>query len=632
MARIRSCSAPTPAVPAGAGFEKAERVLEAAIRQVGEESLEGITLAVFGQKWLDRRELDGRHRSIRQDRSQWREHIATAPFFDRPLRSVRRKDVKLWVDALAEKEAVQAITTKEGTTKKRTGRTLSRSSVQHSVNLLRACLHEAVDQEVIRENPAAGVRVRMRPTPIKQGWSFLTLAEIEALLACAKIPERHRLLYTVAIHTGLRKGELWGLRWGDVHLRDERPRIVVRHSYDNTTKSGRIHEVPLVLPARQALEQHRRSLGAIPFPSTLVWPSADGGCHHESYTAQWQRHRGKVLDRHVRFHDLRHTTASHLVMGSWRRTWTLDEVGELLGHSPIIVTQRYAHLAPSRPRGRPSRWTTTSGAATSNSAARPAILVRLAMISTRPEVGMNRDRFERYVPYRLDESAVKDVRLELRRVEDDEAREVTLQDVLLGVLRGGWTMTDALPGTRVVVNGAECELKGALYAVGLIRDTMNLEHPSHIAEATWFYVETDRVLDDPHYSHHFFLDDGRKCVGLVSLSEVPGAAPENVLRRADTDGVWRDQAVYSEARAFAAYMRFRREVDHGKLWAIAGCLEDLATIGVDRPTVGMVEHFDSLVTANATTRAMAGVASQLRRITWLLAILVLLTAWLAWRA
>lgn len=48
----------------------------------------------------------------------------------------------------------------------------------------------------------------------------------------------------------------------------------------------------------------------------------------------------------MRFHDFRHTFASHLVMGTWGRAWRVEEVQVLLGHTSITTTQRYAHLAP----------------------------------------------------------------------------------------------------------------------------------------------------------------------------------------------------------------------------------------------------------------------------------------------
>ncbi len=56
--------------------------------------------------------------------------------------------------------------------------------------------------------------------------------------------------------------------------------------------------------------------------------------------------RASGLTRRVRWHDLRHTCASSLVSGWWGRRWSLQEVKEMLGHTTIDVTQRYAHLAP----------------------------------------------------------------------------------------------------------------------------------------------------------------------------------------------------------------------------------------------------------------------------------------------
>jgi integrase len=79
-----------------------------------------------------------------------------------------------------------------------------------------------------------------------------------------------------------------------------------------------------------------------------VFPTHLGGMYSRGYDANWvtQWRKKSGCAEHVRFHDLRHTCGSHLVMGTWGRPFTLMEVRDWLGHSDIKTTQRYARLAP----------------------------------------------------------------------------------------------------------------------------------------------------------------------------------------------------------------------------------------------------------------------------------------------
>jgi integrase len=96
------------------------------------------------------------------------------------------------------------------------------------------------------------------------------------------------------------------------------------------------------------------------------------------------------IKRHIRFHDLRHTCASHLLQGTWapdliREPLRLEEVKAWLDHSDIGVTQRYAYLAPDAIRGKVvDDAGATAGA--NNTAVWPANWSHLRDLNPRPTV------------------------------------------------------------------------------------------------------------------------------------------------------------------------------------------------------------------------------------------------------
>jgi len=349
-------------------FPNEERAREAlarlnALREAGAiAAVDSLTFGeVFG-RFMDARELGGRVRGIPQERDLARARIQTAAFWEAPITSIRRNELIDWIDVLL---ASPALVGGRGP-RRETGRTLSRETVGKAFRLVRSCFAWAVHRDLLETNPALEVRVpkHVRPEDLEDQWTFLDAEEI-ALLFASELSERDRALFTLAIYGGLRQGELFSLRWEDVHeAAEDRPRVVVRRGRRGPTKSKKIRDVPLLAPARAALARWRGLQGDVR-PDAPVFPNRDGEHYGPKYDAGWpdkrqRRPRKKTapvlevtpgvksragITRDVRFHDLRHTCASHLVMGTWGARWTLEEVRDFLGHSTIRMTERYAHLA-----------------------------------------------------------------------------------------------------------------------------------------------------------------------------------------------------------------------------------------------------------------------------------------------
>lgn len=137
----------------------------------------------------------------------------------------------------------------------------------------------------------------------------------------------------------MRIGELLALQWQDVDL--VAGRINVRRNvvwgHVGTPKSGKSREIPLSNDALKALKDHRHLRGALVFCDAGGHMLTDG----EVRSPLWRACKRAGL-RLITWHVCRHSFASHLVM----RGAPIKAVQELLGHSTILMTMRYAHLAP----------------------------------------------------------------------------------------------------------------------------------------------------------------------------------------------------------------------------------------------------------------------------------------------
>lgn len=152
-------------------------------------------------------------------------------------------------------------------------------------------------------------------------------------------------LYATGVFTGMRAGELAGLRWADVNWNERL--ITVQRSFRGPTKAGDVRHVPILDALLPVLRSWR-----LRSPAALVFTNRDGRMLQPS-SRVFQEVLHRVLARaslkgqdgahYLRFHDLRHTFASHWMMGGG----DMFKLQKVLGHKCVQMTMRYAHLAPA---------------------------------------------------------------------------------------------------------------------------------------------------------------------------------------------------------------------------------------------------------------------------------------------
>ncbi len=221
----------------------------------------------------------------------------------------------------------------------------SPSTINNILTTLRSILNLAYDYELIGRVP----KVRKEPVA-KQDPLFLTREEMGEVLAA--VPKRWRPLVYTGLMTGLRRGELYELRWGDVQLEGEEPQIRVTRSvrvlgkkYDvRPTKGMRGRTVPLCRSMVRLLREIRPQDAQA---DGLVFSENGGYLSEKRLYGVVVKAGKKGLERRVWPHMLRHTFASWAYAGG-----VPPQVVQMwLGHADVVTTQRYAHLGPGAGRG-----------------------------------------------------------------------------------------------------------------------------------------------------------------------------------------------------------------------------------------------------------------------------------------
>ena len=218
---------------------------------------------------------------------------------------------------------------------------LSTKTVRNIHQIISSALKLAVEQRLIARNPADGCalpkaeRKEMQTLPVEQLTSFLREAKDSGVFA----------LYYIDLTTGLRRGELLGLKWTDVDL----VRGVLKIQRAISRQNGKVVEAPLktknayrTLPlsadAISVLMQQRRKTGN----SEWVFPSPAGGpMSPDSVLHMLQRVLKRAGLPRIRFHDLRHTFATMALQNGV----DVKTVSSMLGHySAGFTLDTYAHV------------------------------------------------------------------------------------------------------------------------------------------------------------------------------------------------------------------------------------------------------------------------------------------------
>lgn len=202
------------------------------------------------------------------------------------------------------------------------GKQRSHSTVNYHLRVLSKILSMAVDAELLESNPCGRVR---KFTQDNQRMRVLSAEEETRLLAALRHNKLVLQIVTMALNTGLRRGEIFNLSWDDLDF--PRRNILVRQS-----KSGKKRIVPMNNTVVEMLESIDRR-------SHFVFPSPQTGGPLTEIKRSFGRAMKEAGIKDFRFHDLRHTAATRMA-DNGADAFTLMKI---LGHSDIRMTARYTH-------------------------------------------------------------------------------------------------------------------------------------------------------------------------------------------------------------------------------------------------------------------------------------------------
>ena len=310
-----------------------------------------IDFVVFARKWLNYASKHVDEVTYTGYAQYVEQHII--PFFEQSnvkLQDITIKDVETYYNY---KFVSGRLDGKEG------GLSL-RTIKLHSVALSQIFEH-AIYSGLIKENPCKYAKFPKESNTTSHVASFYNVNQCNELLNKTKGTPLYNMIHITFLY-GLRRSELMGLKWDAIDF--DNNTLTIKHTVvlskkvvqkDKTKNRTSNRTYPLLPEVREILlelqeeqNNYKRELKNAYKESGYVFTKADGTAYYPSYPTH---ELSKVLERnnmpHIRWHDLRHSTASFLI----EKGWHVKDISEWLGHSSITTTMDiYGHISAERKR------------------------------------------------------------------------------------------------------------------------------------------------------------------------------------------------------------------------------------------------------------------------------------------
>jgi integrase len=260
-----------------------------------------------------------RHKEVRQMLLWWKQEIGAYSLSTLTTEHILTARERLFAKQSARKD-------KDGKP-----RTLSHARINRYDVALRTAFTYAVKKlKWLHTHPMSDIELLEEPTECIR---FLTAEQVKQLLDACKTSRNASLhsIVLMGITTGARKSEIRNMRWE--HVSPDFTAITLPKTKNKNPRSVPIPDKIAAMLQRMKAENP---------DSVFLFPSPHNAEQSVDFDSAWKTARKEAKLEDFRFHDLRHTCASHMAMNGG----SLVAIAEILGHKTLQMVKRYAHIAP----------------------------------------------------------------------------------------------------------------------------------------------------------------------------------------------------------------------------------------------------------------------------------------------